>query len=157
MISTIYPSLQGHGNMEWQPKYTLKWRTYCQIYTISPQNRNHPKSRPLHNTRQRINKITKGLYVKAIELLILATLFNAESTSRVHTTRTIHQWDTSSDIIEVDNICSAYMSQNPSDFTGDLHEYKVTTKGFGGQTHYNVHIGNLKGHWEYDKGKVRKN
>ena len=47
------------------------------------------------------------------------------------------------------------MSYNPVEFVGELHKYKRPIKEFGGQTHFNVHIGILKWHWEDDKGKYK--
>ena len=74
----------------------------------------------------------------------MTTVFLTKSTIAAHSPRSIPQWNTDSGLIGIDNRCSTYMSHTSDDFVGDLQECRRTIKGFGDQTHYNVHIGTLK-------------
>ena len=86
----------------------------------------------------------------------MTTAFLAKSTLNAHAPRSIHQWDTDSGLIDIDNRCSACMSHMSDDVVGELQDYKRTIQGIGGQNHCNVHIGTLKWHWEDDQGKIHK-
>ena len=59
-------------------------------------------------------------------------------------------------MIVITNICLLCVSYNPIDFVGYLYEGKRAIQGSGCQTHYNVHIGTLKWHWEDDQMTVQK-
>ena len=75
------------------------------------------------------------IYIKAIHILAMTTVFNIESISSSYTVRTVQQWDSDSGMIFIDNRCSTCMSHDSVDFVGDLQEYERSVKGFGGQTH----------------------
>ena len=77
----------------------------------------------------------------------MTTVFNVEATSSAYNARTVQQQGSGSDIIGINNENSACMSHNPEDFVGNLQEFKRTIKDFGGQNHYNMHIGTIKWHW----------
>ena len=66
-------------------------------------------------------------------------------------------FDTDSEMVGIDNRCSACISHDIKDFIGPLKESKRTIKGFGGIKHTsNIMEGTIKWKWEDDEGKVHK-
>ena len=66
----------------------------------------------------------------------------------------VASFDTDSEIIGVDNRCSACISHEAADFITPLQPTKRTIKGFGGARTTNVMSGTLLWKWTDDNGKT---
>ena len=89
------------------------------------------KQRPTKTVRHKLERTTTHIYVKAMQIFVMTTVFNAEATSSAYNARTDQQWDSDSVMIGIDNRLSACISYGPADFVGDLQEFTRTIKGFG--------------------------
>ena len=66
--------------------------------------------------RRRVYKKTAAVHVKAINRIVMATIFIAQTTTKAHVARSIPQYGTDSGLIGIDNRCSVCMSHVPADF-----------------------------------------
>jgi hypothetical protein len=64
------------------------------------------------------------------------------------------RFDTDSELVGIDNRCSACISHESSDFDGPLEKSNRVVKGFGGSRTTNIKVGILKWSWEDNQGVV---
>ena len=82
-----------------------------------------------------MERTTKNIHIKAMKILAMSTVLKAEIIDSIHTAGSVQIWDNDSGLIGIDNRFSACMSQNPTDFIGELYKYRRIIKDFGGQTY----------------------
>ena len=110
------------------------------------------KIRKMRTTASRLRCTTR---VKKKTFTIMAALAMAAKTE-LRTGQHIATFDTDSELIGVDNRCTACISHEASDFITELVPTKRTIKGFGGTRTANVMTGTLLWRWSDDDGKTHK-
>ena len=90
---------------------------------------------------------------KRKSLITMAALAMSSKTA-VKIGQHVASFDTDSEIIGVDNRCSACISHEAADFITPLQSTKRTIKGFGGARTTHVMTGTLLWKWADDSGKI---
>ena len=93
-------------------------------------------------TKAQLSRRLRLVSRKHSRTLLVNEVITMQAPMSKHTTK--DSFETDSGTLGIDNQCSGCMSNNSSEFDGELRPVKRVIKGFGGSRNYNVMMGTIK-------------
>ena len=108
---------------------------------------------PRGTRRRRIQGAVRRHCRTTCKVMAMSAVLAMQANATISTEREV-RFDTDSELVGIDNRCSACISHDPNDFDGPLEPSNRIVKGFGGSRTTNIKVGTLKWSWEDDQGIV---